>query len=191
MPHSKSSCQKTTYRRYRKGAFFFLFPAVVVIEEHIVRANLIPLARPVVVPAVLLLLFSKLALVASKAGSDFLLFGLRHLWVSRHNRWDCSAGNVRAPARSGVHGDHRGQGHGFPATDATVAGGSGGHRSDLDHAVKSNIASDRKNCHAANEPQNDTIGGTAPSFVGSVCSVRVSGSECRGLNLQWCRLLTC
>ena len=26
MPHSKSSCQKTTYRRYRKGAFFFLFP---------------------------------------------------------------------------------------------------------------------------------------------------------------------
>ncbi len=28
MPHSKSSCQKTTYRRYRKGAFFFLFPPI-------------------------------------------------------------------------------------------------------------------------------------------------------------------
>ena len=28
MPHSKSSCQKTTYRRYRKGAFFFLFPTL-------------------------------------------------------------------------------------------------------------------------------------------------------------------
>jgi len=30
MPHSKSSCQKTTYRRYRKGAFFFLFPTSLV-----------------------------------------------------------------------------------------------------------------------------------------------------------------
>jgi len=26
MPHSKSSCQKTTYRRYRKGAFFSYSP---------------------------------------------------------------------------------------------------------------------------------------------------------------------
>ena len=28
MPYSKSSCQKTTYPRYRKGAFFFLFPKI-------------------------------------------------------------------------------------------------------------------------------------------------------------------
>ncbi len=26
MPHSKCSCQKTTYRPYRKGAFVFLLP---------------------------------------------------------------------------------------------------------------------------------------------------------------------
>jgi hypothetical protein len=37
---------------------------VVVIEEHIVRANLVPLARPVPVEAVLLLLLFELALVA-------------------------------------------------------------------------------------------------------------------------------
>ncbi len=37
MPHSKSSCQKTTYRRYRKGAFFFLFP--------VPYGNFLPLIR--------------------------------------------------------------------------------------------------------------------------------------------------
>ena len=51
---------------------------VIIIEEHVVGADLVPLARAVVVPAVLLLLFSKLTLVASQAGPDLLLFSLRH-----------------------------------------------------------------------------------------------------------------
>ena len=52
--------------------------AVVVIEEQVVRSDLVPLARAVVVVAVLLLLLLELALVASKAGSDLLLLALRH-----------------------------------------------------------------------------------------------------------------